>query len=57
MAKSGFTTYDVKKLIGTEVKNPGGMKLGVIKDLVLDSQGRVMFATVFISSIILCIYT
>ncbi len=47
MVKSGFTTYDVKKLIGTEVRNPEGVKLGVIKDLVLDSQGRDMFAIVF----------
>ena len=47
MAQSSFTTYDVHKLIGIEVKNADGVKLGVIKDLVLDSQGRAIFAVLY----------
>ncbi len=47
MAQGRFTTFDVKKLIGAKIKNPDGVHLGVIKDLVLDSQGRAMFAVLY----------
>jgi hypothetical protein len=47
MTKSGVTTYDLKSLIGTEVKNPGGIKLGVITDFVSDSRGHILFAILY----------
>ncbi len=46
MAQSGFTTYDTTKLVGLTVKSLGGMELGQIFDLVVDSNGHVDFAIV-----------
>jgi len=46
MAQRGFTTYDTTKLIGLTVKSRGGMELGQIFDLVVDSNGHVDFAIV-----------
>ncbi len=36
--------YDVNRLIGTQVKNSDGERLGSINDFVFDQEGRVIFA-------------
>jgi len=46
MAQRGFTTYDTTKLVGLTLKSRGGMELGQIFDLVVDSNGHVDFAIV-----------
>jgi len=46
MAQRGFTTYDTTKLIGLTVKSRGGVELGQIFDLVVDSNSHVDFAIV-----------
>jgi len=39
-------THRASKIIGTDVRNRSGQKLGAIKDVVLDSQGNVAYAVV-----------
>ena len=46
MAQKGFTTYETTKLVGLTVESLGGMELGQIFDLVVDSNGHVDFAIV-----------
>lgn len=45
---SGHTSaIRAKKVIGTNVKNPSGTKIGVIEDVVLDKQSNsIMFAVI-----------
>ena len=44
MGKSGYTTYEVSSLLGTEVENPIGEAVGSIHDFVIDSNGHIVFA-------------
>jgi sporulation protein YlmC with PRC-barrel domain len=41
MLQDRFKSFEMKKLIGTEVDNPSGESVGTIKDFVLDSNGHI----------------
>jgi sporulation protein YlmC with PRC-barrel domain len=46
MAESGAKLNTYRQIVGTSIRNPEGEKLGVIRELVADSQGHVPFAIV-----------
>ncbi len=48
MSQGGFAVYDTSKLIGATVRSWGGVRLGEIFDIVVDSHGHVDFAVVSI---------
>ena len=45
-AKSWERTHRVSKIIGTDVVNPKGEKIGDVEDIVLDAKGNVAYAVV-----------
>ena len=47
MDKEGSRIHETSTLIGASVMNPAGEELGFINDLVIDSEGRVVFAILF----------